>query len=130
VAANPFVLALNPVTNRIYVTYQTGNFVTVLDGATHAIVDVPGVVLPLGMAVDTLRNKIYIADTGGGQVAILDGQTNTLITNQGSISDVHAVAMNPLTNEFYAMGNASGLLTVVAAPPASLPIGLLELIGQ
>jgi DNA-binding beta-propeller fold protein YncE len=61
----------------------------------------------LGRAVDTLRSKVYVAAAGRGQVAILDGQTNALVTNQGSIPDVHAMAGNPLTKEFYALGMLS-----------------------
>ncbi len=82
-------VAVNPTTNRVYVTDQTENVVHVIrdDGATQSVVGTfnlgggPG-----GIAVDHAVNKVYVAYSdavNGPGVGVLDGSADT-----GSVTDV------------------------------------------
>jgi hypothetical protein len=61
------------------------------------------------------RFQTNATGTRGGVLALTTGRTNSTVLTHSGLRDMLA---------------ASGLLTVFAAPPANLPISLLELIGQ
>jgi YVTN family beta-propeller protein len=65
-------LAVNPVTNKIYVANGSGN-VTVIDGATNATDTVPTGNFPRAVAVNPVTNKIYIGNEGTDNVTVIDG---------------------------------------------------------
>ena len=108
-------IAVNPVTNQIYVSTLsgpvgngvTGNVVAI-DGSTNSIkatVSVPALIAQMG--VDTVRNLIYVIySTGSGNfnpstVAAIDGTTNTVTaTVVVGINDGH-FALNETTNTIY-----------------------------
>jgi YVTN family beta-propeller protein len=108
-------IAVNPVTNQIYVSTLsgpvgngvTGNVVAI-DGSTNSITaTVPMPALISQMGVDTLRNLIYVIySTGSGNfnpssVAAIDGATNTVAaTVLVGINDGH-FALNEKTNTIY-----------------------------
>src|SRR5262245_23476949 len=57
----PFAVAVNPVTNRIYLANFGDATVTVIDGATGATAEVRVGNHPTSVAVSPLENKIYVA---------------------------------------------------------------------
>src|SRR5438132_2784080 len=76
---SPFV-ALNPVTNKIYMADGTSNKLTVIDGATNStsIVRVPAGAESI--AVNPVTNRIYVAsyDYVIGKVTVIDGGASKL----------------------------------------------------
>ena len=62
---DPFALAVNEVTNKIYVANQGSSNVTVIDGATNSTTTVtdPNANFPFAVAVNPVTNKIYVANT-------------------------------------------------------------------
>ena len=56
-------MAVNPVTNKIYVANQSSDNVTVIDGATNATTTVPPGRSPCAVAVNPVTNKIYVANS-------------------------------------------------------------------
>ena len=122
IGGNPKDLAINPVTNRIYVLDQTAGTVVVIDGATDSIIDTVTIPdYPFALAVNPVTNKIYVADEncggtcGPAEVTVIDGATHTTttITDSNSI-EARAVAVNPFTNKIYVTGNGNGgLVTVI-----------------
>lgn len=60
----PFDIAVNPVTNHIYVTNRFGDTVSIIDTLTNALITVIPVVNPGAIAVNTVTNKIYVANLG------------------------------------------------------------------
>lgn len=99
VGTNPYAVAVNPVTNKIYVA-ESGS-VTVIDGATNATTAVNGVSGTI--AINPVTNKIYV----GNQV--IDGATNTTTTVNGLTGPM---AISPVTNKIY-VGNGDGTVTVI-----------------
>jgi hypothetical protein len=121
----PFALAVNPVTNKIYVVNQgngganPGN-ITVINGADNSTTMIGVGALPQAIAINPVTNKIYVANAGiccpfsPGGVTVIDGATNTsTIINTGTPS---ALAVNPITNKIYASNiyaSNGSLVTVI-----------------
>src|SRR5712664_1724176 len=138
---NPFAAAVNPVTNKIYVTNKGSNNVTVIDGATNTTTTVAAGTTPAGVAVNPVTNKIYVANAFNnnvtvidGNVTVIDGATNTTTTVAAGV-DPGAVAVNPVTNKIYVanMNNFSSsssdvtVLTEQQVPPIPLTTAISTL---
>jgi len=95
VGVAPIAVAVNSVTNKIYVVNGDGT-VTVIDGTSRSVTTV-SVGAASGIAVNPTTNKVYV--TNGGGVTVIDGSTNaTTEINTGSAG---AVAVNTVTNKIY-----------------------------
>ena len=113
----PFEIAINPTTERAYVSHADGtvhviNTTTDTDIAT--IVVSPGNAL-LGIAVNTASNKIYVANSGTNQIAVIDGVSNTVSTTidlaPAGVFPVD-VEVNTVTNTLY-VSNVLSLVVIV-----------------
>jgi DNA-binding beta-propeller fold protein YncE len=104
VGEQPLAVALNPVTNKIYVAKANGNNVTVIDGATNSTTTVtdPNATFPVAVAVNAVTNKVYVVNVASNNVTVIDGlsHTTTTVTDPNAIFPV-AVAVNPVTNKIY-----------------------------
>ena len=80
VGTYPWPLAVNPVTNKIYVANFSTNNVTVIDGATNGTTPVAVGTNPQAVAVNPVTNKIYVANRDNGSVTVIDGATNDSTT--------------------------------------------------
>jgi len=101
--AEPAHLAVNPVTNKIYVAnHRPNQGVFVIDGATHNSHRIGTTLLDAyGVAVDITRNLVYATGIAQGRISIIDGARDEQV---GSLDihgdDGHAVwlrviAVNP-----------------------------------
>lgn len=80
VGSHPVTLAVNTVTNRVYVANQMGNTLAVIDGATASVIaTVGGFASPVGVGVNPTTNRIYVGDNAAGTVSVIDGATNTVM---------------------------------------------------
>ena len=61
VGKSPYAIAVNPVTNKIYVANNRSNNVTVIDGATNSTTTVSAGASPQTVAVNPVTNKIYVS---------------------------------------------------------------------
>ncbi len=73
-------VAVNPITNKVYVVNEMGNTVTVIDEAagTRRVVPVPG--RPQFIAVDPAANRVYVNTGNDSSLTVLDGSTDTNLT--------------------------------------------------
>jgi YVTN family beta-propeller protein len=95
-------IAVNPVTNRVYVANLNDNTVSVIDGASNTVVDTVAVgVIPEVVAVNTVTNRIYVANSSSNTISAIDGNTDTVV---GTISSPYTtfLAVNSVTNRIYA----------------------------
>ena len=63
VGVQPFMVAANPKTNRVYVTNQGDKSLSVIDGLTNQMVNTvtfPGIGLPYGVGVNIVTNRVYV----------------------------------------------------------------------
>jgi YVTN family beta-propeller protein len=112
---SPFSVAVNPVTNKIYVTNSGSNNVTVIDGATNANATTTVVAVgldPEGVAVNTVTNQIYVANEVGDTVTVIDGATNATTTVAVGTGP-RGIAVNTVTNKIYVANVGSNNVTVI-----------------
>ena len=108
----PFAVAVNPVTNKIYVANNSSNDVTVIDGATNTTSTVTAGTGPTAVAVNPVTNKIYVANLNSNNVTVIDGATNLTSTVTVGMNPT-AVAVNPVTNKIYVANLNSNNVTVI-----------------
>ncbi len=122
VGMNPWGIAVNPNTHKVYVvnqcySCQNGNTVTVIDEDTFATATVPIGSQTWGetpIAVNKTTNKIYVANSCGndwycrsnGTVTVIDGATLATTTVQVGYRP-EALAINETTNQIFVV-NACG----------------------
>jgi YVTN family beta-propeller protein len=101
----PGDIAINPTTNKIYVTTSGG--IAIIDGSINSVVDN----IALGhqaysVAVNPVTNKIYAASLG--IIEVIDGSTNSVIASLPQrAASANALDVNPTTNLVYATHSAS-----------------------
>jgi len=122
----PWGVAVNPNTDRVYVANEDSANVSVIDGATNAVVaTVPAGYGPYGIAVNPNTNRIYVGDRQA-KVWVIDGASNAVVAIVPVDSTVGDVAVNPNTNRIYVSGGGSVSVidgagnTVVATVPVGL----------
>ena len=108
----PSTIALNPVTNRIYVTNEGTANITVIDGATNTTTTVAVGGNPQGIAVNPSTNKIYVTSNWSHTVTVIDGVTNSTTTVAVGF-DPRAIAVNTATNKVYVANYGSNTVTVI-----------------
>ncbi len=112
----PVDVAINAVTNKIYVACEIGT-VTVIDGATNETTDVAAGKEPFAVAVNPVANEIYAVNGQSNNVTVIDGRDLSTIT-VGVGNDPDAVAINPATNRTYVANFGDDTVSVIAAPTA------------
>ena len=99
VGAQPQGVAVNPATNKIFVTDRGSGEVTVINGMTNQTTTVPVGMFPIPVAVNAATNKVYIGNYIDNTVTIIDGATNNTTTvNVGVEPDF--IAVNAATNKY------------------------------
>jgi YVTN family beta-propeller protein len=121
VQIEPYSVAINPVTNQIYVASAVSGL-TVINGATGAttFLSDPNATGPNAVAVNPVTNLVYVANNGSGNVSIFYGATastaasyDTTVTDP-SASGPWALAIDPVDNQVFVANDASSNVTVIA----------------
>jgi YVTN family beta-propeller protein len=101
----PGSVGVNSVTNTIYVA--NSNSVSVIDGATNAVANVPAAGSPVALAVNPVTNKIYVSASGllAPLVLAIDGATNATETSLAGGGG--EIAVDTLTNKIYVANSGS-----------------------
>ena len=108
VGTRPRGIAVNEVTNQIYVTNIWDDTVTVIDGATaSAVATIPVVAYPYDVVVNPLTNRIYVGSGDVSSVTVIDGATYATVDLAGPWQP-GLLAVNTVTNTVYASGLQSG----------------------
>ncbi len=122
VADNPFSIAVNPVTNRVY--SRGAQSVSVLDGVTNTVIaTIPVDGGPWGLAVNASTNRVYVSDAAAGAVDVIDGGTNIVIASIPLGAQPWGMDVNPAANRLYVAAGSdvkvvdTTTLSVIAAVP-------------
>ena len=108
----PIEVAVNSLTNQIYVANYTGNTVTVIDGATNNTSTVNVDLNPAWVAVNQVTNQIYVANSGSNTVTVIDGATlNPTSVTVGNAP--YELAVDPVTNKIYVANYADNTMTMI-----------------
>ncbi len=130
----PNALAVNPVTNRVYITSRQNNRLLVLDGNLQAPVVEIGVGLrPFGVAVNPVTNRVYVAGFEDGRLSVIDGASNQVLRELYLGVRLSFVALNTVTNRVYVTSHGlPGVIVIDGATNTVLNVvtaGLLAPFG-
>ena len=112
VGITPQAVAVNPVTNKVYVANGNDNTVTVIDGPTNNTTTITVGYGPSAVAVNSVTNKIYVANEGDNTVTVIDGFTNNTVPVPVGSYPI-AVAVNSATNKIYVTDEGDNTVTVI-----------------
>jgi YVTN family beta-propeller protein len=106
-------IAVNLVTNKVYVADPGRSAVDVLDGATNTVSSFPAGADAIAVAVNPSTNFIYTANASGNSVTAINA-----VSGASSVIPLtfapDVVAVNPFTNMIYASGSINSQLTIAA----------------
>jgi YVTN family beta-propeller protein len=110
----PVDIAVNPYTNRLYVTNEFSNTVSVIDTRTDQVVDTIAVgILPYGIAIDTISNRIFVSNIESDTVSVIDGPTNKVVSQVTNLSNPVGITINPFKSLVYVSNIDNGTVTVI-----------------
>jgi YVTN family beta-propeller protein len=115
---SPVAVAVNSVTNKVYVANFGSDNVTVIDGGTYDTTLIPADSGPSAVVVNSVTNKVYVANWESNNVTVIDGATNATTTVPAG-SAPWAVAVNPVMNRIYVANSGSGSVTVITDVPSN-----------
>ncbi len=129
----PGAVAVNPVTNRVYISDNYSLTVQVFDGATNGKIGSFSINTPenpypdgiFGLAVDSTTNRIYVTDHGNylqGTLSVVNGADNAITTLSLVVGNTpYQVAVNETTHQVYVANADGGDIAVVDdGPPPSI----------
>jgi YVTN family beta-propeller protein len=105
-------LAINELTNLVYWVDQD---ITVLDGASNAIVDTISMGLEAGVrsiAVNPTTNRLYASSDARGEIYAVDLDNNSIV-GTARVDGAMWVEVNPMTNRLYVTSHQSNDITVI-----------------
>ena len=96
------LVAVNPVTNKVYVANESANSVTVLDQTNDTTRTIPVGNRPQFIVVNALTNRIFVNNGGEASLTVIDGATDTNLTPTPlAIGSQGPMAINNETNVVY-----------------------------
>lgn len=116
VGAAPVAIAVNEVTNRVYVANAGADTVSVIDGESNAVTaNVKVGPRPYALATNPATNKIYVSIAFGDTITVIDGSTNS--TSAAKVGNADAIAVDAELNKVYLLGYEDTNLTIVDSSP-------------
>jgi len=103
-------LAVNPTTNRVYITFGGDDDLRVLNGNTHAEITRVHLADIAYVAANPSSNRVYVESEGVG-VVVLDGVSHAQLGVIARLSG--RLRFNLLTNRLYALGDTGWLGDVI-----------------
>lgn len=114
VGGKPKAVAVNPVTNKIYVVIQGDQGkVAVIDGANNTTTMVDVGANPTDIAINVRTNQIYVVNRGSNNVTVIYGTDNKTDTVQVG-KDPAAVVVNSISNKIYVANSTSNNITIIS----------------
>ena len=136
VGNRPTYLAVDQKTDRVYVSNQADDTVSVIDGVNNSVLTTVKVGhSPNGLAVNPKTNRIYVANLNGGTLSIINGDEFTTSTLWVG-SNPAKVAVNSSTNRVYVTlerqdgsvavidGKKPRVETTISIPPYPLSVAV------
>ena len=114
VGQSPNALAVNSVTNKIYVADLSGSSVTVIDGATDTTRNISIAPGPVAIALNASTNMVFASNlSSAGTVSVINGATGQFVKTVTVGNDPQAIAANPVSNKIYVANVSDGTVSVI-----------------
>jgi YVTN family beta-propeller protein len=115
----PVALAVNEVTNRIYVANNGGGSVSVIDGLKDTVVATVEVgQLPYVLAVNAATNEVFVSRTFSDVMTVIDGATNATSTVKAGSAD--SIVVDSKKGRAYLTGWEGTSLTAIDSKGSSV----------
>lgn len=115
VGTDPFGVAVDNVTNDVFVTNTGSDNVSVISATTDrsiASIDVGSA--PSGEAYDWASNEIYVADGGDNNVSIISGASLTVVTTVAVGRSPVGVVADPVSGQVFVADSGSAQVTAIS----------------
>jgi YVTN family beta-propeller protein len=125
----PRGVAVDDVNDLVFVANGVSDNVSVVDGATHALVGVPIAVgrSPWGVAVNPAAGRLYVTNSEDATVSVIDVPSKAGIAIVTVGTTPRGVAVNPVTNRIYVANYGANTVSVIEgatnAVIATVPVG-------
>jgi uncharacterized repeat protein (TIGR01451 family) len=113
VGSNPQGVALDPLTQRAYVTLGDGNLVVIDTSENRILSTVPVGLEPQGVAVNPTTGLVYVANSGEGTVSVVDGATYRVVDAIRGFVRPCGLAVDEVTDRIYISDAGADCLAVV-----------------
>ena len=110
---NPGAIAINTLTNKIYVGNPGSNYVTIIDGATDNTTDVTVGNNPGGMQVDMVTNMIFVVNKNDDTVSVIDGASGSVVQTVPVGTTPDGPNFDTPTNKVYVANAGSNTVTMI-----------------
>ncbi len=118
--SQPWAVAVNPVTNLIFIADNASGTVSVIDGSTNQLDEASPITVgsnPNALVVDATNNLVYVSNSNSSSVSVINGasltstpSTITLLNgNNNSGFTPNLLAFNPVLNQVYGASSAQGV---------------------
>jgi YVTN family beta-propeller protein len=114
VGSYPFVVAVNPTTNKAYVTRSNTYYVSVIDCAANTVTNT----INLGMIVwdiitNPTTNTVYVTNYTANKVSVINGSSNAVTATISVGSNPSDLGVNSTTNRIYVANWGSNNVSVI-----------------
>lgn len=110
------VMAVNPITNKIYASSTASPDIIIIDGKTNVLIHtIPIPNYPTKIVLDPNTNKVYALPAWTRQVIVINGSTDIItktINWTSSGEPPHSIDINTNTNMIYVAAGAKGLMVI------------------
>lgn len=122
-----FSVAVNAVTNTVYIASYSNSTLSIVDGATNTVtVTVPVGPLPYAVAVNAATGLVYTANRGDNTLGVYSGTTGAAVGSPIETgASPYALAVNPVTNRIYVANRDDGTVQIIDGATGT-SIGLLD----
>ena len=115
--SEPFGVAVNQNTRKVYVANYAGNSLSIFNGDTGVLLATVnfaarGYGQPTYVAVDETLNRAYVALHDGGRLAVIDGASNALLTTMEAEAGAFGVAVHPGLHRAYVTNRDTRTLVI------------------
>ena len=113
-------LAVDPLTNRLYVGNALTSTLSIVDVNTGKVREVQVGETPSAIAIDALSNRAYVANYAGDSVTVLDASTGSVLATIPVGVHPQAIAVDPATHTLYVANTGSRSVTVISGSANSV----------
>jgi YVTN family beta-propeller protein len=109
----PSGIAVNELTNRIYVVNSASDSISMIDGSDNVVIDTISIgSIPFGVTINPSRNLIYAINWYSDSISVIDGESNRIIGNIEAGSVPFGIDINTVTGRIYVLDTYSNSILV------------------
>jgi len=116
VGREPFGVAVNTLTNKVYVANFLGNTVSVINELSASVattITLAGFGEPTYVAINETTNRIYVPLHRDGRLAVINGATDSLLTTVEACAGAFGVAVDPISDRVYVSCRDAQIIRVI-----------------